>query len=256
MRSRPASSTSCCRCKTCRQRSASISRGCATWIGPGHRPTSTTRAPLRDILMLLKVRTGNDFSSYKPATLFRRIHRRMSCRRGDEPVELRGVAARAARGGGHADEGAAHQRDAFLQRPGGIRAARTAPDSATLRIEDARRSGTGLGARLRHGRGGLFDRDAPRGACRLASRSAAGAGVCHRSRRGRDRHGARRTLQRRRDERRPRSARSRAFSTARLPATASDANCASSSCSPTTTWSKIRPSRTSISCRAETCSFT
>ena len=33
---------------------------------------------MRDILMLLKVRTGNDFSSYKPATLFRRIHRRMT----------------------------------------------------------------------------------------------------------------------------------------------------------------------------------
>ena len=33
---------------------------------------------LREILMLLKVRTGNDFSSYKPATLFRRIHRRMT----------------------------------------------------------------------------------------------------------------------------------------------------------------------------------
>ena len=33
---------------------------------------------LRDILLLLKVRTGHDFSSYKPATLFRRIHRRMT----------------------------------------------------------------------------------------------------------------------------------------------------------------------------------
>ena len=40
--------------------------------------TSTTRAALRDILLLLKVRTGHDFSSYKPATLFRRIHRRMT----------------------------------------------------------------------------------------------------------------------------------------------------------------------------------
>ena len=33
---------------------------------------------MRDILMWLKVRTGNDFSSYKPPTLIRRIHRRMT----------------------------------------------------------------------------------------------------------------------------------------------------------------------------------
>ena len=33
---------------------------------------------LREILTLLKVRTGNDFSNYKPATLLRRIHRRMT----------------------------------------------------------------------------------------------------------------------------------------------------------------------------------
>ncbi len=41
-------------------------------------PDTDDASALRDILTLLKVRTGHDFSNYKPTTLLRRIHRRMT----------------------------------------------------------------------------------------------------------------------------------------------------------------------------------
>ena len=35
---------------------------------------------MREILTLLRVRTGHDFSNYKPATVLRRVERRMDLR--------------------------------------------------------------------------------------------------------------------------------------------------------------------------------
>ena len=78
---------------------------------------------LREVLTLLRVRTGHDFSNYKPATVLRRIERRMTVRELPTIAELRAVHPRRPAGGGGADEGAADQRHEFLPRPGGLRGA-------------------------------------------------------------------------------------------------------------------------------------
>ena len=78
-RSRPGWSTTSCRCTRCR-------RSCSAYVPAAGRSCRRSRradgrAPdegrCGSIFTLLRARTGHDFSSYKPATMLRRIERRM-----------------------------------------------------------------------------------------------------------------------------------------------------------------------------------
>ena len=94
---------------------------------PSRRPRVTEDPEaLREILTLLRVRTGHDFSNYKPATVLRRVERRIDLRSLPTTRRLRRVHARAAGGSRGADEGAADQRHQLLPRPGAFDGARAA----------------------------------------------------------------------------------------------------------------------------------
>ncbi len=85
-------------------------------------------AALRDVLVFLRMRTGRDFSSYKRATILRRIARRMQVNGVvDLPAYLTYL-RHPPRRGRRAAAGPAHLRDQFLPRSGSVRgpgAART-----------------------------------------------------------------------------------------------------------------------------------
>ena len=99
------------------------------------RPSRATGSPttadaMREVLALLRVRTGHDFSNYKLATVRRRVERRMTLR---EVPSITGYAAAAPAGAGRgrlADAGTAHQRDQLLPRRAGMAGAGAAHHSS------------------------------------------------------------------------------------------------------------------------------
>ena len=127
-------------------------------------PTSSRRADvaLRDVLSLLRARTGHDFAQYKRATVLRRIERRLQVNQLRDLADVSRLPARQPGRDAAAAERHADQRDEFLPRPRGVRGARANRDPGRVRRQVHRRPGARLGGRLRDGRGGLFDRHAAR----------------------------------------------------------------------------------------------
>jgi two-component system, chemotaxis family, CheB/CheR fusion protein len=62
-------------------------RSDATIIEDDQRPADVVQDGLRDVLSIVRVRTGHDFSNYKRATLYRRIARRMQVYQTDSIAE-------------------------------------------------------------------------------------------------------------------------------------------------------------------------
>jgi len=56
-------------------------------VTPPAKPDDRHRSPMQRIHAILRARTGNDFSGYKKSTISRRIERRMSIHRLDDPAE-------------------------------------------------------------------------------------------------------------------------------------------------------------------------
>ena len=112
-------------------------------------------AALRDILSLLRVRTGHDFTYYKRATILRRIARRMQVNGIEEVRGLPRFHPHASRRTRRAAAGPAHQRDEFFPRPRGVRGA-GGPHPLAVPGQGTRRLRARLGGGLRHGRGSLF----------------------------------------------------------------------------------------------------
>ena len=249
-RSPPAWSIWCCRSPRCRRASASsIEQLRADGRSLSSPPGAATAADaMREILTLLRIRTGHDFANYKPGTVHRRVARRMHLRHLPDLQSYARLPAREPRRSRDADEGTAHQRHQLLPRPGwrSTRSTTNGAAAASSTDKGAKRPGARLGAGVRHRRGSLFDRHAA-GRAREAARRAAGSpGVRHRSRRAGDRGGARRPSTRTRTSPTcPRSGCS-GSSCGRPAATGCGASCARWCCSRRTTSSAIRRSRTSI----------
>ena len=140
-------------------------------------------AALHEVLTLLRSRTGHDFSNYKPATVLRRIERRMAVRKRATIADYAAFMRETPDETAAADEGPADQRHQLLPRSGGLRGARDARHPAAVRAQAGRRPGARLGGRLRHRRRGLLDRHAARRARRDAVRAPRHPGVRHRPRR-------------------------------------------------------------------------
>ena len=216
------------------------------------RSTMTADA-MREVLALLRVRTGHDFSNYKLATVRRRVERRMTLR------EVPSIASYARLIRQEPDEAVALMQELlisvtnFFRDADGMAGAGAARHPAALQQQGRDRSGAGLDSRLRDRRGGVLDRDAARRA-RGERRSTGRRSRCSRpiSTSGRSRPPARGCTPARRSPTCQRSACSGSSSASR-PATASAASCARWCSSRSTTSSRIRRSRTSTSSPAATC---
>ena len=150
------------------------------------RSRRAPRAPgenaLKKIFVLLRGQTGHDFSQYKQSTIFRRVERRMAVHQIERSGRLRPVpAAEPGRGGGAVPR-PADRRHQFLPRPGGLCSAGGAGHPALFAGKPVGSTGAGLGARLLHRRGGLFDRHPAPGAHGGLKQTLQGAGLCHRPR--------------------------------------------------------------------------
>ena len=118
-------------------------------------------ASLRNaICEVLRAQLGHDFAGYKDRHFLRRVQRRMQVLQLDEPDGLSRAAAAGAGGGGAAVPGPADRRHQLLPRPRCLRGAGRAGRAEAVRGPRRRRHGAGLGAGLRHRRGGLFPRHA------------------------------------------------------------------------------------------------
>ena len=198
------------------------------------RRGAAEEAALGDVLAFLRSRTGRDFTTYKRATVVRRIARRMQVNGVSRPAGLPGLPAHPPRGSGRAAAGPADQRDQFLSRRGLLRRPGCAAGRAVQGPGQHRR-GPGLGACMRHRRGGVLAGD-PAGREGPPVRSAAGdPDLRHRPGRARDQGCARRHLPDSRS--RPTSRRSAcgATSSASCAATRCAANCGRRCCSRSTT---------------------
>ena len=162
---------------------------------PGRRPSaSPATGGLGRILMLLRSATGHDFSQYKKSTIGRRIERRMA----QHDIEDAEVYARYLQE--HPAELQVLFREllinvtSFFRDPEAFVALKPEVLPALLAGQARGLRAARLGGRLRHRRGGLFDRHAAaradgRGAARLQ-----GAALQHRPRRRCHRHRARRPV--------------------------------------------------------------
>ena len=103
--------------------------------------------------------TGHDFSDYKDRTFQRRVQRRMQVVQTTKLDRLRRAAADGSGRGRRPVSRPADRGYRFLPRSRGLRRARDPGHPAAVRGQGRRRRGPRLGRRLRHGRGGLFDRD-------------------------------------------------------------------------------------------------
>jgi two-component system CheB/CheR fusion protein len=102
-------------------------------LAPAAAGTDDESEAMREVMTLLRIRTGQDFSNYKASTM--QTPGRAPDQRA-RPANVAEYAARDARPhrrGGRADEGAAHQRDELLPRSAGVRGAPAARDPAPVR---------------------------------------------------------------------------------------------------------------------------
>ena len=152
-------------------------------------PLGDQAAALREIFVLMRVRTGHDFSNYKRATMLRRIGRRMQVHGIAEIGEY--VATLRERPG----EVEALLRDLLISVTNffrdhdafdGVRS--DLPRLFSRQV--AGRPGARLGGRLRHRRGSLFGGHAAARVCQPARSAARDSDLRHRYRRRRDRAGA------------------------------------------------------------------
>ena len=117
----------------------------------------------RSVLAILRRTTGSDFSAYKPPTIRRRIARRMALASVQTLEEYADYLE------GHADEAQAlHQEclitvTSFFRDPSTFEVLSREVLPRAAEGSAARRAGAGVGARVRHGRGGLLDRHLPAG---------------------------------------------------------------------------------------------
>ncbi len=81
-------------------------------------PEAKTQNVLEKVVVLLRARTGNDFSFYKRNTLYRRIERRMGDSSNQQDDWLCPLLAGELAGAGSALQGAAHRCDQLFPRPG------------------------------------------------------------------------------------------------------------------------------------------
>ena len=106
--------------------------------------------PMQKIFVLLRGRTGHDFSAYKSNTIRRRIERRMNVHQIKKPGEY----VRYLQENPHEIDilfqGTVDHRDEFLPRRGIVEVARTAPRAAD-QVAARGPHLAGLGPRLRHG---------------------------------------------------------------------------------------------------------
>ena len=131
-------------------------------LQPPVEPDTSRRADvaLRDVLSLLRARTGHDFAQYKRATVLRRIERRLQVNQlrdlptyrdflRDNPAETRPLL-----------KDMLISVTNFFRDREAFEALERNRDPGPVRRQVHRRPGPRLGGRLRDGRGGLFDRDA------------------------------------------------------------------------------------------------
>ena len=112
----------------------------------------------------LRARTGHDFSSYKRATVMRRVARRMQVTRSASMSRLRAVPGREPRGGAGAVRRPADLGHLVLPRPRRLRGAGRQDVVGPIFDSAAEEGDPRLGGRLRHRRGGLQPGDpVPRG---------------------------------------------------------------------------------------------
>ena len=121
-----------------------------------------TTASSREMLTLLRVRTGHDFSNYKhadDAAPHRAPH--AACAACPTIAAYARLIRAAARRSGGAAEGAADQRHQLLPRRRGVRRRSSAGSSRGCSLDKgAQRPGARVGAGLRDGRRSVFDGDA------------------------------------------------------------------------------------------------
>ena len=135
-------------------------------------------------------RPASDFSAYKPPTIKRRIARRMALANVETLEEY------AAYLEGHADEvQALHQEclitvTSFFRDPGTFEVLSPRGPAPAAEGSAARRAGAGVGARVRHRRGGLLDRHLPAGSRGRAGDESLLPGLRHRPLRERRGEGA------------------------------------------------------------------
>ena len=115
-------------------------------------------AELAKILRLVRSATGVDFTHYKPSTLARRIKRRMTLRGFENAGRLQPGSRAEPRGSQRAVRELSDHRHGILSGTGGLRGTEDEGVPRSGRESGARGSHPDLGARVRHGRGGLFDR--------------------------------------------------------------------------------------------------
>ena len=102
---------------------------------------------MRDVLTLLRVRTGHDFSNYKTGTLQRRVER--PSERAADAGQLCAADAAGTRRGGGAHEGAPDQCDQLLPGSARVEGARGADRPASAREQVRARPGARVGSWLR-----------------------------------------------------------------------------------------------------------
>ena len=78
------------------------------------------QSALEKILILLRAKTGHDFSLYKKNTIYRRIERRMGIHQIDQDRRLCPLSAGESPGGGTPLQGTSDRRDQLFPRPGGM----------------------------------------------------------------------------------------------------------------------------------------
>ena len=206
----------------------------------------TTRRRCAKSSTCSRARTGNDFSSYKPATILRRIHRRMTVANVPTLVRYAGWLRE------HPDEAAALMKELLISVTHFFRD----PEAFAVlqqRVVPRLFDGKGPNDQVRVWVPACATGEEAYSIAMLlvehldsVDRAAARADLCHRPRRGRDRTARDGLLQQRRHRRHPAGAARSILPSRGRRAIAFAASCARWSCSRTTTWSGIRRSPTSI----------
>ncbi len=104
--------------------------------------------PMQKIFVLLRSRTGHDFSAYKRNTLHRRIERRMNVHQIEKPDRVRPLPAGEPARDRRAVQGAPDRRDQFLPRPRGMGGAAAPHPRGSGPGAAGESRDSGLGARL------------------------------------------------------------------------------------------------------------
>ena len=155
---------------------------------PRGRPTRSRPTSWRRSSSCCSSRTSSDYRSYKRGTVVRRIERRMGLRQVGRHGGLPQAAPRRPAGTGAAGQGHADRRQLLLPRRRGLRGAARAGHRPAGCRQERGQPFAGLGARLRHRRGGLLGRHAAAGGAGGGRQGQPHPGV--RLRRGRERPGA------------------------------------------------------------------